>query len=108
VGLHTLFVVRAAVPGCFIARTCGDDVVGAGQIIEELGEAGTTLSGDADELTASSAAMAEDANGQAAAVEQISAALHEFSSLARANSDSLSLAKARQLACMRLKLGEIE
>ena len=106
--LHAVFVVLAAAPGCLIARMFGNYVVGAGQVMGELGGAGEALAQSSDELTAASGAVSADASGQAAAVEEISATLQEFSSQARLSNDRLTTVKTKQLAQMRAALGEIE
>lgn len=81
--LHAVFVILAAVPGCVMARMFGRYVVGARKVMGELGGAGAALARSSDELLASSASSAERASAQAAAVEEISATLHEFSSQTR-------------------------
>ena len=106
--LHAVFVVLAALPGCLIARMFGNYVVGASQVMGELGGAGASLANSSDELTASSTALASEASVQAAAVEEISATLHEFSSQARLSNDRLTTVKTKQLAQMRTALGAIE
>lgn len=106
--LHAVFVVLAAVPGCLIARMFGNYVVGATQVMSELGGAGAKLSASSDELSRCSSSAAEEANVQAAAVEEISATLQEFSSHARLSNDRLTTVKTKQLAQMRTALGEIE
>jgi methyl-accepting chemotaxis protein len=106
--LHAAFVVLAAGPGCLIALMFGNYVVGAGQVMAELGGAGNALTTSSDELTAASTSASSDANVQAAAVEEISATLQEFSSQARLSNDRLTTVKTKQLAQMRTALGAIE
>ncbi|CAM2919398.1 methyl-accepting chemotaxis protein [Rariglobus hedericola] len=106
--LHALFVVLAAGPGCLIARMFGNYVVGAGQVMGDLGGAGAALTTSSDELSSASMSASEDANVQAAAVEEISATLVEFSTQARLSKDRLTTVKIKQLAQMRTALGEIE
>lgn len=106
--LHAVFVVLAAGPGCFIARMFGNYVVGAGQVMGDLGGAGAALATSSDELTSASTSASADANVQAAAVEEISATLQEFSSQARLSNDRLTTVKTKQLAQMRTALGAIE
>jgi hypothetical protein len=108
VGLHAVFVVLAAVPGCLIARMFGNYVVGASQVMGELGGAGASLAHSSDELTASSTALANEASGQAAAVAEISDTLQGFSSQARLSNERLTTVKTKQLTQMRAALAEIE
>ena len=103
-----MFVVLAAVPGCLIARMFGNYVVGAGQVMGDLGGAGAALTASSDEITASSTSLSEDASVQAVSVEEISVTLQEFSSQARLSNDRLMTVKTKQLAQMRTALGEIE
>jgi methyl-accepting chemotaxis protein len=86
----------------------GRYVVGAGQLLGELGGAGAALAGSSDELTDSSSSVAEESSAQAAAVEEISATLREFSVNMRLSNDRLGSLKSRQLAQMRTVLGEIQ
>jgi len=106
--LHAVFVILAAVPGCFVAQIFGRYVVGARKVMGELGGAGASLANSADELTAASTSLAGEASVQAAAVEEISATLHEFSSQARLSNDRLTTVKTKQLEQMRTALGAIE
>jgi methyl-accepting chemotaxis protein len=108
VAVHALFVVLAAVPGCFIARVFGRYVVGAGQVMAGLGGAGETLAQSSTELTASSTSAAGDASTLAAAAEEMSATLNEFSSRAKTSNDRLHTVRTKQLVEMRSALNEIE
>jgi methyl-accepting chemotaxis protein len=107
VALHALFVVLAAVPGCFIAKVFGRYVVGAGQVLAGLGGAGETLAQSSTELTSSSTSGANDASALAAAAEEMSATLSEFSSQAKISNDRLHTVRTRQLVEMRAALNEI-
>ncbi len=107
VALHALFVILAAVPGAIIARVIGSHVVGAGQLLGGLGQAGSALTTTANSLSTASSMAANDATAQAAAVEEISTTLGVFSDHVRTSNDRLSVARSQHLAQMRAVLGEI-
>jgi ABC-type phosphate transport system auxiliary subunit len=106
--LHALFVVIATVPGCLLARLFGSYILGAGEVVSGLGGAGAALTAYSDQLSSASEGAARDGTVQAAAVQEISATLHEFAAQARQSSGSLATVKRQHLGEMRSALTRIE
>ncbi len=106
--LHAVFVVVATVPGCYFAKLFSDYVIGAGAVVERLSSAGAALHETAVNVSSTSAELAGDAGRQAAAVEEISASLHEIGEQSRTCTDTLARTKTEQVSRLRAAIGGIE
>ncbi len=104
VAVHALFVVLAAVPGVVIAKLINGYVVGAGEAIANLGTTSEELKATAREFAGASAALAQDANTQAAGVQTSGETVRRLIDSLRDNAARLSALRTGEASKLRDQL----
>src|SRR5258706_387701 len=86
-------LTQEAFVACYIARIFRSYVIGVGQTLAELGQAGVQLDATSRELALSSMALADESGTQVSAVAEISTTLQQLSEQSQRSHDQLELAR---------------
>ena len=102
--VHAAFVILAAVPGTIIAKLIKGYVIGAGSAIAGLGDTSKELNAAAAEFAGASAALAKEANEQAAAVETSAETVRQLITSHRESAALLQKLRTQQAENLRSEL----